>query len=399
MKYTGDGRGPVFHSVGGVDGLMIQITENGSKSWLQRLSINGKRRVMGLGSYPEISLADARDKAREARQLAREGIDPIEARKAKRAEAAAASARNLTFGQALDRYIDEKLVELASEKNRKQWERMLRSYAAPVLGPMPISDITVHDVLRVITPIWQDKNETARRVCNRIENVLDWAASHQMCAGRDLVVWRATLKNALPKVKKEVAHHPAVPIDLAPAWFADISSRETISAKALAMLCLTATRSQMLRGARWEEFDLDAAVWTLPKARTKMKRNDLRIPLAPAAIALLESLPRMGPLVFPSPHGGQLSDAALSKIMGDMDGYLDPQSGKRAKPHGLRSTFRDWAAERTSFDWASVEKSLEHLTGTDVERAYQRSDMLEKRRPLMEAWAGYLTGQPAEVIL
>ncbi len=396
---------PCTHAVGGVAGLMLQVTPSGDgKSWLLRTRIGSKRRTMGLGPYPEVGVADARERAREAKRKVTEGIDPVEERKATRAELEAKQRLGRTFNEALDEYVHHKLIELASEKNRKLWENMVRSYASPVIGDMPIRSITAHDVIRVAEPIWQSKIETARRVSNRVENILDWAAARGYREGRDLVVWRATIKHALPQVRKVPRHHPALEIDHSPAWFQAVSERSSMSAKALSVLALTAVRSNMLRGAKWDEFDFVDNIWTIPQVRTKMKRSDMRVPLAPPVLAVLNELTGKNEYVFPALRGGPLSDAALSKLMQTLheqapaNGFVDPKSKRPAKPHGLRSTFRDWAAERTSFDWAAIEKSLEHLTGTDVERAYQRSDMLEKRRVLMCAWASFLTGEAGGVV-
>ncbi|UWR76654.1 integrase arm-type DNA-binding domain-containing protein [Phaeobacter inhibens] len=396
---------PCSHAVGGVAGLMLQITPSGEgKSWLFRTRVGSKRRTMGLGPYPEVGVAEARERAREAKRKVAEGIDPVEERRAVRAKLEAEQKLGRTFDEALDEYVRKKLVELASEKNRKLWENMVRRYASPVVGDIPIREISVRDVIRIAEPIWHSKNETARRVSNRVENILDWAAARGYCHGRDLVVWRATFKNALPQVKKAPRHHPALRVDDATKWFEDVTRRDLISAKALAVLALTAVRSNMLRGAKWEEFDLFRKVWTIPQDRTKMKRSELRVPLSQPVVDILEKLPRSSDLVFPAPRGGQLTDAALSKLMvtihedASNPGYVDAKSKRPAKPHGLRSTFRDWAAERTNFNWAAIEKSLEHLTGTDVERAYQRSDLLEKRRILMDAWAAFITDKVGPVV-
>jgi integrase len=387
---------PVSFAAGVVSGLMVQVTPSGAMGWLLRTHIAGKRRTMGLGGYPEVSLAEARERAREAKRQIRDGCDPIEARKDMRRKQKAEATRNITFTKALDEYVKTKLVELASEKNRRLWENMVRTYGVPVLGDMRVGDITARDVVQVAEPIWHSKNETARRVSDRIANILDWAVAKGYREGRDLVAWRATMKNALPQVKKAANPRPAVQIKDAPRWFADANSRSSISAKALSLLALTALRSNMLRGARWDEIDFESKVWSIPQERTKMKRSPLRVPLNAPAISILETLPRDGDFLFAGPGGKPISDTALSKLMStmhdqDSKGYVDGVSNRVAKPHGLRSTFRDWAAEEeTQFDWAAIEKSLEHLTGNEVERSYLRSDMLEKRRALMEAWGAFL---------
>lgn len=397
LKHPGRGRNATF-PVGGVDGLLLQITPTGARSWLLRCKIGDKRRTIGLGGYPDVTLAMARERAREMRDRIWRGEDPVEERRAARAAAVAAQKRGVTFAQAVDRYLANKLEEFRNEKHRKQWRATLDTYAVPVLGEMLVGDIAVHDVQRVLEPIWTTKTETASRLRGRIENVLAWATVAGHRTGDNPARWRGNLDAILPKPGKvaKAGHNPALAIDDAPSWFADVRARSGIAARALEFVALTAARSGEVRGARWEEFDLDARMWVIPAERMKARREH-RVPLSDAAVALLEALPRLegSPYVFAAPRGGMLSDMSLSAAMRRINearegGYLDPRSGRPAVPHGLRSTFRDWAAERTDYPRDMCEIALAHHVGSEVERAYRRGDQLEKRRAMMTDWAAFL---------
>lgn len=397
LKHPGRGRNATF-PVGGVDGLLLQITPTGARSWLLRCKIGDKRRTIGLGGYPDVTLAMARERAREMRDRIWRGEDPVEERRAARAAAVAAQKRGVTFAQAVDRYLANKLEEFRNEKHRKQWRATLDTYAVPVLGEMLVGDIAVHDVQRVLEPIWTTKTETASRLRGRIENVLAWATVAGHRTGDNPARWRGNLDAILPKPGKvaKAGNNPALAIDDAPSWFADVRARSGIAARALEFVALTAARSGEVRGARWEEFDLDARMWVIPAERMKARREH-RVPLSDAAVALLEALPRLegSPYVFAAPRGGMLSDMSLSAAMRRINearegGYLDPRSGRPAVPHGLRSTFRDWAAERTDYPRDMAEIALAHIVGSEVERAYRRGDQLEKRRAMMTDWAAFL---------
>ncbi|WP_423207985.1 DUF4102 domain-containing protein [Paracoccus yeei] len=404
LQHPGRGRNATFN-VGGVAGLVLQITPNGGRTWLLRVKVGDRRREIGLGGYPEVTLAMARDRAREAKDKIRNGIDPVEERKAAKAALSAAQRRGLTFADAVDRYLDAKLDAFRNPKHRQQWRNTLATYAAPELGAMLVQDIAVQDVLRVLEPIWQDRTETASRLRGRIESVLAWAtvAGHRM--GDNPARWAGNLKELLPAPSKVAKNdnHPAVQIDDAPRWFAALRQREGMGARALEFAALTATRSQEVRGALWDEIDVDKGLWVIPAARMKMDREH-RVPLTPEAVALLKALPRFedNPLVFPAPRGGKMSDMTLSAAMkrlhqADIDaegaGYLDRVSKRPAVPHGLRSTFRDWVAERTHYPGDMAEVSLAHRVASAVEASYRRGDMIEKRRKMMADWADYLIGK------
>jgi integrase len=391
-------------------GLFLRVRPNGAKQWVQRITIRGKRSEIGLGSPPAVTLAAARKLALEHRGKAMGGGDPL----ADRRKAAAV----LTFEDAVDRYLANKLDEFRNEKHRKQWRSTLETYANPVLGSKRVSEITMQDVLRVLEPIWQTKTETAKRLRGRIENVLSWAAVAGHRTGDNPAKWKGNLAEILPKPSKvtKASNHPALALGDVSKWWHSLAQREGMAAQALQFLTLTAARSGEVRGMTWDELDLGpngqsgvrtlatpatTATWTIPAARMKAGREH-RVPLTPQAVAILRALPRMkdSSYVFFAPRGGMLSDMSISAVMRRMQeseektchaGFLDPRSKRAAVPHGLRSTFRQWAAEQ-GFPRDMAEIALAHFIGSDVERAYQRSDMLERRRAMMEAWACFLLG-------
>jgi integrase len=400
------GRGNVTVAVGGVAGLMLQITPGGGRSWLLRTMVGAKRREIGLGSYPTVTLAQARERGREALDKIRKGVDPVVERAAARAALAAAQRRGLSFSVAVDRFIDAKLDEFRNDKHKKQWRSTLRGTAGPVLGDMPVADIGVSDVLRVLEPIGGTTHDTASRLRGRIERVLAWATVAGHRTGENPARWKDNLDTLLPKRSKVAGteHHPALAIDDAPRWFAALSTRRGATARALEFLTMTAVRSGEVRGAVWSEFDLDARLWTLPAGRMKQPREH-RVPLTDAAVALLrgQSDHRLAEsdLVFPGARGKPISDASLSAVMRKMHkaeiragrkGWLDPQSGRPAVPHGIRSTFRDWCAERTEYPREMAEIALAHQIESAVERAYRRGDMVERRREMMLQWGRFLNG-------
>jgi integrase len=398
------GKRNVLFSVGGVPGLHLQVNPNSGRSWVLRAKIGEKRRDVGLGGFPAITLSQAREKARAARAKIEKGLDPVEERKDAKAALAAAQRSGLTFADAADKYLDAKLDAFKNAKHRQQWENTLATYAKPELGKILVQNIAVQDVLRVLQPIWTNKTETASRLRGRIEAVLSWATVAGHRTGDNPARWAGNLKELLPapsKVAKE-EHHPAVQIDDAPRWFHELKMRDGFGARALEFLALTALRSQEIRGALWEEIDLDKALWIIPGPRMKMDREH-RVPLSGEAMALLKALPRLegNPLVFPAARGGQLSDMTLSAAMKRMHeadvtaggaGFVDRTSKRPAVPHGLRSTFRDWVAERTTYPGDMAEVALAHRISNAVEASYRRGDMIQKRRKMMDDWAGYLGG-------
>lgn len=387
-------------AVGGVSGLMLQLLPGGGKTWLLRTTVGAKRRHVGLGGFPEVTLAQARERAREAKELVRQGVDPVEHRKVTRSALVAAQRRGLLFRDAVERYQSAKLGGM-TDKVRKQWRSQLETYAVPAVGDMLVQEITVQDILRVLHPIWGEKAETAKKLRSSLEAVLSWATVSGHRDGDNPARWRGNLKELLPSREKvaKAKNQPALSLSDAPKWFAALRKRKGAGSRALEFLTLTAARSGEVRGATWDEIDLKAKTWTIPAARMKADREH-RVPLPDVAVALLEALPRMvdNPLIFPAVRGGVLSDMTLSKTMRRLHdaevaegrkGWLDARSGRPAVPHGLRSTFRDWAAE-TGQPRDMAEIALAHSVGSEVERAYRRSDMVERRRVMMADWAAML---------
>lgn len=389
--------------------LHLLVQPNGAKSWVQRLTIAGKRHDIGLGGANYVTLAEAREKAAENRRLARAGGDPLAAKR--KPDAA------LTFSQAVDRYLETKLAEFRSDKHRKQWRATLDGYAAPMIGSKAVDTIQTQDVLRVLQPIWTGKTETASRLRGRIEAVLSWATVSGHRAGDNPARWGGNLKELLPapgKISKE-ENHPALALADVARWWRDLQTRDGMGAEALRFITLTLARSGEVRGMTWDEVDLGRALWTVPAARMKMRREH-RVPLTPEAVVLLEQLPRLNSsaFVFFAPQGGALSDMSISAVMRRMQagelarlakedaeagrgvsterrGYIDTQSKRAAVPHGLRSTFRTWAAEM-GLDRDMSEIALAHKVGGEVERAYMRSDMLERRRAMLVSWVQFVRG-------
>ncbi|MDA8587065.1 site-specific integrase [Rhodobacteraceae bacterium] len=305
-----------------------------------------------------------------------------------------------SFAAVMEKYLEAKLSEFRSEKHRKQWRATLDNYAIPVIGDLPVANISVHDILRVLKPIWTEKTETASRLRGRIERVLSWATVSELRKGDNPARWRGNLSEVLPKPSKTAAvrHHPALAQADTGRWWADLSKRNGMSISALQFAALTASRSGEVRGMTWEEVDFDALHWTIPKERMKARRLH-PVPLTEPMIAILNNLPRLegSPYVFFAAQGGKLSDVALSSVMRKMHqadvreggvGYCDPKSGNPAVPHGLRSTFRDWAAEQ-GYDHVQAELALAHDVGSETHRAYRRTDALERRRKMMDEYGNY----------
>lgn len=376
-------------SVGGVPGLSMQVSPTGARSWILRVKIGALRRDMGLGAYPGVTLAQAREKARQARESIEQGNDPILTRERAQSQLRAAQASAITFETASRRFIDAKSAGWSNAKHATQWTATLENYAFPVVGKLHVQDVNLSHIREILDPIWATKTETAKRLRGRIENVLDWATASKYRTGENPARWRGHLDKLLAAPKKiaKVEHHPAVPVDDTPAFYVELQKREGLSARALEFALLTAARSGEVRGATWAEIDLNKALWTIPAARMKA-RVEHRVPLTESTMGILSALPHLEgcEFVFPAPRGGQLSDMALTAVMRRM--------GLEFVPHGLRSTFRDWAAEKTNFPRDMAEKALAHKLTSAVEAAYQRSDMLEKRRAMMTAWAKFLVTPP-----
>ncbi|MFG6516772.1 tyrosine-type recombinase/integrase [Sulfitobacter sp. 1A13496] len=408
---------PGHYADGG--GLYLQVSKWGTKSWVFKFTIGGRTRGMGLGPIHTYSLAEARAKAGDLRKTVAEGRDPIEERKEMQASAAAEAAPTMTFKQAVERTLEKKENEFRNDKHRKQWRSTLDTYASPVIGNMDVAAITTQDILRVLTQdtdggtLWESKTETASRLRGRIEAVLSQATVAGFRAGDNPARWAGNLKELLPKPSAiaDKGNQPALAVAELPAWFAALRKRDGISARAIEFLALTAARSGEIRGMVWSEvhdLDGDKPMWVIPAQRMKAKREH-RVPLSPEAVKLLKAVPQVegSDYVFPAVRGGSLSDMALSGVMRRMQeaevrtgrkGWLDPRSGRPAVPHGLRSTFRDWAAEK-GYERDMAEIALAHTVGSEVERAYRRSDVIERRRAMMAAWAATCRGERTDNVV
>lgn len=374
---------PGLRFVGGVAGLALQVTDSGARSWILRVMIGGKRREMGLGGFPDVTLAGAKEAARAARQKIKEGVDPIGDAKAKRSALSAARAASMTFSQAATAYIAVMESEWSNDKHTSQWRNTLSSYAFPVIGSIFVRDIDQSHVMRVLEPIWLTKTETAKRLRGRIENVLDWARVRGYRSGDNPARWRGHLDMLLPtpgKVQK-TRHHPALPFNELSKFMAKLRQQEGMGARALEFAILTATRSGEVRGALWSEFHLPDATWTIPADRMKAKREH-RVALNKEAVTLIKALSRTGELVFPNNKGAKLSDMTLTAVLRRM------RRGD-ITAHGFRSTFRDWCSERTNYPRDVAEMALAHTIGDKVEAAYRRGDLFEKRRLMMDDWGKF----------
>lgn len=377
-------------------GLYLQITEAGVKSWLFRYERGGRERWMGLGPLHTFSLVEARERARRARQQLIDGTDPLADRKAKKAATALAVAKTITFQEAAITYFDAHERKWRNAKHRQQFVSSLKQYAFPAIGKLPVAAIDTGLVLKVVEPIWQTKTETASRVRNRIESVLDWATVRGYRTGDNPARWKGHLGEVLP-ARHQIAkarHHAALPFTQIPQFMEELRARDGISARALEFTVLTAARTGEVTGARWSEIDLAAKVWTVPAGRIKGGREH-RVPLSERTLAILKSLPREAEYLFPGGRKGHsISNMAMDAVL-RRQGYKDG----RATVHGFRSTFRDWAAERTAFPNHVVEMALAHTVGNKVEAAYRRGDLFDKRRRLMADWAKFCLATPIDVIV
>lgn len=367
-------------------GLYLQITKTGSKSWVLRYERGGKESMMGLGPLHAFDLDEARERARLARKKLADGVDPLSANRAERSARALEAARQITFRDASQRYFDQNRRKWTNAKHAAQFLSTLAAYAHPIIGNVPVGDITTNEVLRVIEPIWYEKTETASRVRSRIEGVLAWATVRGFRTGDNPARWSGHLREALParNAVARVRHHPAMPYAEVPAFMKALRDREGIAARALELAILTASRTSEVTGARWSEFDLSNGVWCVPATRMKAGKEH-RVPLSACAETTLRSLPRESEFVFPGTRKGKgISNMSMAAVLKRMN--VQPS---RATVHGFRSSFRDWAAERTSYPNEVVEMALAHTVKNKVEAAYRRGDLLEKRQSLMVAWAEY----------
>jgi integrase len=381
---------PGLHAVGGVRGLCIKIKPSGARSWILRAVVGKRRPDIGLGGFPEVSLGEARKRAREMRKMIDAGKDPLLEKRAARSALEAAQAKNVTFAQAAKRWHREKSKEFRNDKHAADWLSSLERYAFPVVGTTFVSDIELAHVIKILEPIWSTKTVTATRVRERIESVLGWAAVQGLRSGENPARWKGYLDKVLPAPRKlkERKHYPALPWQEVGEFMADLRSRKGMAARALEFQVLTASRTGAVRGATWPEIDLEARVWKVPVTRpkghagTKLTKPHT-VHLTDEALALLRALPRLddSEFVFTSNRGGQMSDMAILQTLKRMRTDI--------VPHGFRSTFKDWARNSTSFADEVSELALAHVNSDATRSAYARDGMLSQRAEMLEAWAAY----------
>ena len=362
-------------------GLWLNVGPSGSKSWVFRWSKKGHVREMGLGPYPIISIAQARTTAFEYRRMVATGLDPKVERDFDEGK---------TFGEVADAYYESMKSRWTSEKTRWQWRKSLNVNCAPIRNRV-VTTIQTADVLKILNPIWASTPETASRVRMRIESVMDYAKAQGWLEGENPARWRGHLANILPARNKQLQqHHPSMHHNALPAFMVQLRGKEALAARALELLILTASRTSEVLNATWNEIDFDNALWVIPAQRMKAKR-DHRIPLTKDAMEILKPLYEnsVSDFLFPGQKRGKpLSNLAMEMLLRRM-------KTKEITVHGFRSTFRDWCGDETNFPREIAEAALAHKVGSDVELAYRRSDALEKRRRLMDAWAVYCSGHEA----
>ena len=405
-KIKGNGR----HAVGGVNGLHLRIV-NDSRAWVlrvvvgQRFDENGKqqlhRRDIGLGSYPEVSLAEARAKAHEMKAQIRNGNDPIQQKQDQLQALRTQKLRNRTFRECAQIVIANKSRELKNQKHIAQWSTTLETYIYPTLGDISIGTITKVDIAEVLRPIWIEKNETAKRIRGRIETIFDYAKAMEYFEGDNPAEWKGNLEPILGNLKQESRPHPSLPYDQVSTFVQHLRQKDGISPKALEFAILTACRSGEIFGATWQEIDFESKVWIIPKERMKAEKEH-RVPLSEPAIELLKSIQvhtESQGYIFPAPRGdGMLSDMSLTALIKRMHeqkfkenglGYIDPKQNRVITTHGFRSTFRDWSADKTDYPREVCEHVLAHKLPDEVEAAYLRGAYLQKRKGLMNEWAKF----------
>lgn len=375
-------------------GLYLQVVSGTNRSWLFRYERHGRERWMGLGPLHTFNLDEARELARKARQQIKDGLDPLEARRAARQAAKVEASKTMTFKQCADTYYEFHADKWKNEKWRKQFKATMRDYVHPKIGHLPVASIDTGLVMKCVEPIWKTKTPTADRVRRRIQAVLDWATVRNYRTGENPARWDGHIEHLLARAGTKPEHHAALPYAQAPTFMAELRAVEGVSARALELAVLTALRTREVIGARWSEIDFDSKMWTVPASRMKGEREH-RVPLASRALIALREMPRLSDFVFPGERSAHLAHDAMDKVLAAL-GYKDG----RATVHGFRSTFRDWAAETTGYPNHVVEMALAHTIGSKVEAAYRRGDLLDKRRRLMEDWSRYCAATPvaAEVV-
>jgi integrase len=373
-------------------GLLLQVSAGGAKSWVFRFKESGRLREMGLGPTHTVSLAEARQKALECRKARLDGRDPIQARQAGRMAARLDAAKAITFRDCAERYITAHKSGWKNDKHAAQWPATLATYVYPVFGSLSVQAIDVGLVMKALEPIWAEKPETAGRVRGRIESILDWATARGHRQGENPARWRGHLENLLPKRSKvrRVKHHAALAYAEIAAFMVELRQQEGVAASALEFAILTAARTGEVIGSRWGEINMGERLWTIPAERMKAGKEH-RVPLSDAAMAIVEKMAaiRSGDFAFPGAKEKRpLSNMAFLMLLRRMDrGDLTA--------HDFRSSFRDWAAERTTFPAEVAEMALAHAVSDKVEAAYRRGDLFQKRRQLADAWAKFCAAPPA----
>jgi integrase len=386
---------PGLYAAGGAVGLYLRVaaTPGRSKSWVLRVQVSGsgQRRDVGLGGFPLVGLAEARERAMEFRKIARSGVDPVEQRRQERGRSA--SSKIVTFERCAAEYRRNHQAGWRSAKTGRDWWTTLQGYAFPQIGTMPVATVDVAALRRVLEPIWANRPVLAGRVRARIEAVLDFAKTNEWCAGENPARLKGHLENILPKIRAKVEHHAAMPYAEIPGFMSKLRAETSIPARALEFTVLTGARSGEVRRMTWDEIDLEARIWTVPAERMKAHRPH-RVPLTDRALEIVRGMAaiKFSPFVFGGAQGGAIYAMALIDILKkrlDRDGVT---------VHGFRSTFSDWAAECTEVAREVVEAALAHQTGDVTERSYRRGDALEKRAQLMRAWCAYCGQEPAEIV-
>ena len=387
-----------LHPVGGVSGLLLQVTPTGARSWIYRVMVGTKRRNIGLGAFPDVPLAEARNKARLLKEKINEGIDPLEESQAVKRAQKAAQLATITFEDAMNRYIEMKGKEFRNPRQAAQWHSSLTAYALPHIGKMPVKEIDLHHIKAVLDPIWEEKTETASRVRSRIENILGWCAVHKYRSAENPARWQGYLDEIYPspaKIKNS-KHFAAITVDEVPAFFKDLQKRKGEAARALELLILTASRTNEIIGDKrigkpgitWGEINFAKKVWTVPAERMKTGKEH-KVPLCERAVAILQEMTPGAPdeMVFTS-NGAIPSNNYLSALLKRMNQPITT--------HGFRSTFKDWCREYTAYADEVSELALAHVNSDATRAAYARSELLEKRRLLMADWERFCYHGKAE---
>lgn len=393
----------IFDQTG--NGFHLIVKPDGQKFFAQRIRIGGRQVSFGLGPVRRVSLAEARAKARQIEHLVRdEGADAETIRKEVLHRQPKVE-KPMTFREAAEPYLKAKLAELSNPKHQAQWRSTLETYVFPHIGEKPVAAVTVGDIVDLLThdDLWQTKTETANRVRGRIEKVFDWAITNGHRTAPNPAVWRGGLETVLPKptkIRRDVRHHPAVAVGEIDRLWRRLEDIEGVGSLALRFLILTAARSGEVRGARWDEIDWDKRVWIIPASRMKARKEHV-VPLSDEAVALLKKIPKLNKVDYMFPgtkRGTVISDMTIAKAMKSAHaaeekagkyGFYDGKSGLPAVPHGIRSTFRDWC-EENGVNRDLAEMCLAHTVGSAVERAYRRTELIEKRREVMANWAKFV---------